>query len=273
MTGQRRVIALMPAYNPDPQDLELSIRSLQAQTVPIDICLVDDGSRTRLDAMLPPAEGLHILRMEPNVGITRALMAGVDHALANGYDFICRLDAGDIAYPERVERQLTHMDAHPAVDILGSYSRVLDKAGTVLHHYGTAGGTEGVRNFLWYNSAFKHSTFFMRSASLRREGNYDPDFPLAQDYELLMRMARRGQVDCLPDVLIDYVDDPTGLSASKRARQLRMRRKALLKHAAPAVPGWYLGLARILVTIITPYGWAKSISNRMWRAKARRAGM
>ena len=35
------------------------------------------------------------------------------------------MDAGDIAYPQRLERQLVYMEAHPEVGVCGSWVRYL----------------------------------------------------------------------------------------------------------------------------------------------------
>ena len=262
------VLALVPAYAPDTAALQATIASLEAQDSPVDICVIDDGSPTPVSEILLPRPGLTILRLTPNGGITAALRAGVDHALANGYEYVCRLDVGDNAYSSRVSRQLRHMHRHPQTDLLGAHSRVIDPAGKLLFIHGTSGGPESVRNYLCKNAAFKHSTFFIRLDSVRRFGNYSADWPVAQDYELALRVVRLGGVvDCLDDVLIDYVDDPAGLSTRKRNAQLRMRLKAMLAHPAPLKPRWYAGVLRTLATMITPHGLAKRISLASWGAQ------
>lgn len=38
--------------------------------------------------------------------------------------FFARMDADDVCFPERLERQLAHLDAHPAVDLVGSSTRM-----------------------------------------------------------------------------------------------------------------------------------------------------
>ena len=261
------VMALVPAYAPDRDELLATIACLEAQDSSVDICLVDDGSPTPVADILSPRENLHIIRLEPNGGITPALRAGVEHAIARNYDFICRLDVGDIAYPNRVSAQLEHMRRNPQLDILGAFSKVIDPAGNLLFHHGTRGGPDGVRAYLWKNAPFKHSTFFIRTEALRRLGNYNAAWPVAQDYELLVRFSRQGQLDCLEQTLIDYVDDPRGLSTRKRNAQLRMRLKAMLAHPAPLQPRWYLGILRTLATMVTPHGLAKKISIASWGAR------
>jgi hypothetical protein len=92
----------------------------------------------------------------------------------------------------------------------------------------------------------------MRTGPIVEQGGYDVAFDGGEDYELLLRLAKQHRVDCLSDTLIDYVVDPTGISESRRAKQLRKRLAAQLRHAAIANPAWYAGVARTLVIMITP---------------------
>jgi len=141
---------------------------------------------------------------------------------------------------------------------------VIDIAGQELFLHGVTGGPEAVGAYLHLNSPFKHSTFFVRTDALVRHGNYDKRFNVAEDYELLLRIARRGKVDCLPDTLIDYVDDPSGISTSRRPGQLRARLRAQFMHVDPLSASWHFGVARTLGLIVTPHGWAKRLSIAHW---------
>ena len=45
MTRRPLIVTLLPAHDPDPARLRATLASLLAQTLPVDICLIDDGSR------------------------------------------------------------------------------------------------------------------------------------------------------------------------------------------------------------------------------------
>lgn len=265
--GSPRVLALVPAYNPAPAALAVALRSLLDQTSPLDICLIDDGSRTPVAELWPADPRITIIRLPLNGGITRALRAGVEFGLANGYEYLCRLDVGDISYPQRVATQLAHMEVNPEVDLLGAHACVTRPDGSEPHIYGVTGGPQVVRSHMWKRSAFLHSTFFIRAASVRRLGNYDEAFNGAEDNELMQRMARYGIVDCLPDVLVECPENPGGISARRRGLQLRRRLKSQLTHAAPTAPGWYVGVARTLGLLIVPQDVARKLA-----AMVRKAG-
>lgn len=266
-TGTPRVLAVIPAYDPDPQALAETLACMLGQTAPLDICLVDDGSSPAV--MVPEAarDRTHLVRLARNGGITRALAAGAQVAFDNGYEFICRLDVGDHAYPTRVERQLRFMDDNPSVDLVGAYARVADAEGRTLFHHGVRGGPAAVAAYLRKNSPFRHSTFFIRTRALMACGGYKVAFDGAEDYELLLRLSAKGRIDCVDETLIDYVVDPRGISETRRARQLRKRLAAQLTHLAPLDARAYAGVLRTLVVMMTPRALAQRATLLSWRAR------
>jgi glycosyltransferase involved in cell wall biosynthesis len=271
MTPAPRVLAVIPAYNPAPEALAATLRSMLDQTAPVDVCLVDDGSSPPVEVPDFATDRTRLVRLARNGGITVALSAGVRFAFEQGYEFLCRLDVGDLAYPDRVRRQMQAMDEAPGLDLVGAFARVVDPSGQVSYLHGVRGGPAAVRAYLWKNSPFRHSTFFARTRALVDHGGYDVAFDGAEDYELLLRLAKGGRVDCLPETLADYVVDPRGISEARRARQLARRLKAQLRHAAVGVPAWYAGVARTLVIMILPRRLARRATLWAWRRSNRQA--
>jgi len=264
-----RVLALIPAFNPNPEVLVTSLKSMLNQTVPVDVCIIDDGSHTPVADLIPKDFRVHNLRLPRNSGITAALRAGVDFGLEHQYEYFCRLDVGDTSYPHRVGTQLAYMQEHPEIDLLGAFSRIVSIQGNEIGLHGIKGGPKSVQRYLRKNAAFKHSTFFIRAEALRRNGSYDAAFPIAQDYELACRLAAMQKVDCLPDVLIEYIDDPTGISAKRRNKQLWMRLKVQMRYSELFTASWYIGLARTLGLMLTPHRIAKKMSEKHWGSTTR----
>ncbi|TPP03925.1 glycosyltransferase family 2 protein [Rhizobium glycinendophyticum] len=262
----RKTLILMPAYNPDSKELLDSVESLLQQTYPVDICIIDDGSRQPVKLPVQdPENKITLIRCEKNGGITAALRKGVEYALAKDYAYIGRLDVGDISYPKRLALQHAFLDANPKVGLVGTLSRVLDMGGREMFIHGVKPGVRNVRTQLWKSAPFKHSTFLMRSDVFRVVGNYDLDFNGSEDNELMQRIIKKFDIDCIQEVLIDYYDNPEGISSKKRNLQLRKRLSAMVKHPCPLSAGWYYGLMRTVGLIVMPHRVAKSISVGLWR--------
>ncbi|CAP56479.1 glycosyltransferase family 2 protein [Gluconacetobacter diazotrophicus] len=116
---------LVPAYNAEPTIRE-AIDSLRNQTVRnIRIVVVDDGSTDatgRILAEMAAQDGRIVVLTQPNGGIVAALTYGLSVCRA---PFIARHDADDLAAPDRLERQIRHMEEHPdCVAVSGSGSHI-----------------------------------------------------------------------------------------------------------------------------------------------------
>ncbi len=105
-----------------------AIESILGQTLAdLELIVVDDGSTddtpTLLAGMRDPRL---VVEWQPPKGLTRALGRAFARARA---PLVARLDADDVARPDRLERQHAFLAAHPEVGLLGSAARVVDEAG------------------------------------------------------------------------------------------------------------------------------------------------
>lgn len=255
MTVQTNVIAVVPAFNVDPIELKTTIASLLNQTYSTDVCIVDDGSAVPIHYQHPK---VFVLRQAKNSGITEALKAGTDYALQAGYEYMVRLDVGDVTYSDRVELQIAMMRERPDVSLVGARSRVVDLARNELAVHGAT--AENLSSSVWQNAPFKHSTFCIRLSAIREHGGYDEHFCGAEDYELTLRLSCRSAISIVERVLIDYEDNPGGISNTRRAQQLKARLRAQLRNRKLQSLDFYKGIARTFITMSLPAWFAKRIS-------------
>ena len=248
----RRTAFLMPVYNPVPEKLARTLNSLMTQSEPADLVLVDDGSRQPIAGMLEPRDNLKILRLDRNQGITTALNHGLSYIIDAGYEYVARMDCGDVCDCRRIELQELYMDRNPDCDLLGAFADIRNEQGQHLFYEGTAGGHEAIGRKLRDNAAFKHPTFFIRTSFVEKFGDYSPDYKYAEDYEFLWRAFKNGKVDCLGDVLIVYEKDDAGLSNRNRGAQLTSRLRIQLRYFDPASYKSYLGALRTIVALLIP---------------------
>ncbi|HVX77465.1 MAG TPA: glycosyltransferase [Bradyrhizobium sp.] len=261
---KRRTAFLMPAYNPPHDDLTRTVNSLLAQTEDADIVIVDDGSRRSVSEMLAPHANIILLRFDRNRGIAAALNHGLEYIVRSGYEFVARMDCGDICVRDRIAKQQAYMDAHPDTDLLGAFADIVDEDGNHLFFEGTSGGRAAIRRKLQDNAAFKHPTFFFRASCVQRLGGYSTDYPHAEDYEFMQRVYKKGNIDCLDDVLVIYEKNSSSISSRNRSAQLRSRLRIQLKYLEPTSVSAYVGMARTIVTLLVPAPiWAR-LSQLYW---------
>jgi glycosyltransferase involved in cell wall biosynthesis len=163
-----RVSVVVPVRDGERFLLE-AVQSVLAQTeLDLELIVVDDGStdttRELLAGLTDPR--VRVLTQPPR-GLTDALNAGCAEAAA---PVIARMDADDVALPDRLERQLAFLDAHPDVALLGGGIVLVDEQGREFDREpAPAAPSLAERNDL------VHGTVAMRTAALRDLGGYRLD--------------------------------------------------------------------------------------------------
>jgi len=223
-----RVSVVMPVYNA-ARYLVQALESILAQTVAdFELIVIDDGSRDgSLDLLAACAQRDRRIRLccGPHRGVTRVLNAGI--ALARG-EFIARMDADDIARPDRFAQQIDYLDAHPEVVAVGSYLEVIDPDGAPLGLLRWATEHEEIdRQLLNGRGGLAHPAAMMRRRAVAEAGGYRERFAVGQDKDLWLRLAERGRLANLPLPLVQYREHPAATSATRRAEQQANVRQAV----------------------------------------------
>lgn len=115
------VSVIMPALNAD-RFIEAALRSLlrERDAVELDVIVIDDGSTDKTGAIVESiSRSFPEVRLlqNPRKGIAAARNTGLDH-IRTDCEFITFLDADDISYPRRIERQQSLLTSDPTIDAL-----------------------------------------------------------------------------------------------------------------------------------------------------------
>jgi len=200
-----RIDVLIPAYNAEAT-IESAVSSIQLQTVrDIRIHIVNDGStdetRTIL-ARLASGDPRIQVHNQPNGGIVDALNAGLAHCTA---EMIARHDADDLAYPDRLERQIAYLDDHPDCIALGGSVRHINAEGEPTGSIGRAmpAGEADAYSVPCREPYIIHPFLMARRAAIEGIRGYRYVFH-AEDSDLYWRLEEIGRLHNLPDLLGDY---------------------------------------------------------------------
>jgi glycosyltransferase involved in cell wall biosynthesis len=217
MPAASRVSVVLPFYNAAGR-LEAAIQSILAQTFrDFELILVDDGSSDASREIARRLAGKDArIRLIPAAhgGIVSALQAGCAEA---GGEVLVRMDADDMAYPERIETQFAYLDAHPETALCGCRVRMTgDNIGPGRKRYADWINAlitpEDIRHEIFIECPIPHPAFAMRRDAFERAGGYQ-DHGWPEDYDLLMRLQRAGMTMAkCPEILLDWHDHPRRLS-------------------------------------------------------------
>ncbi|TKW61412.1 MAG: glycosyltransferase [Blastochloris viridis] len=248
-----RIAAVMAAHNAD-KTLIQAVESLLIDKVPIDVYIVDDASKkpvTQLFDKVP--EYVYVLRQENNVGAAKARNIALKEILVRGYEYVAVMDSDDIALPGRIRNTIAFLDANPKVAAVGGWAHCVDEdtLETLYDHRHPCDNVT-IKARMNIDARFVHSTVTFRSAALKSQGFYDENYPIAQDYEIMMRLAKKYELANLPEFLLLYRISKNGISVHKMYRQRVARLRIQLQHFRFIKPlAWY-GLCRSFLRVAVP---------------------
>ncbi|SIO58897.1 Glycosyltransferase involved in cell wall bisynthesis [Burkholderia sp. GAS332] len=245
------VAVLMPAYN-GQADVDLTLASF-SESAPVHVLIVDDGSTPPIVAPAIPNMEIEVLRMPQNGGIERALQTGIDALAQRGFRYAARIDAGDRSVPQRLAKQRVFMELHPQVAGLGMWTQVVTREGKPLFMLTPPAEPNEIRRLRFFRSCLAHPSMMLRIDAVRAVGNYRAAYPSAEDLDLFVRLMERYNCANLPELGLYYELNEGGISATKRRRQVGSTLRLQLRYFNAANLYDWLGLAKNLLHLVTPY--------------------
>lgn len=203
MTAAVPRISIVLSFRDAGPTLDDALTSLRWQTeTDWELIAIDDGSRD--DSSKRPGllgdERIHVIRHECSAGLAARLNEGV--ALARGR-YIARMDADDVAFPQRLQVQADFLDDHPEVDLLASSVLMIDNRGEPLSVIASPATHERIVNRAALNFPMPHPTWMGRADWFREHG-YDERALKAQDQHLLYRTHRSSRFAAIEAPLLAY---------------------------------------------------------------------
>jgi GT2 family glycosyltransferase len=182
------------------------VESILRQTFSsFELIVIDDGSIDRSAAIAEEfASGddrVRVLR-RPHEGLAATLNAGIAAARS---EYVARMDADDISVPDRLQKQVAYLDAHPACVAVGAWIEVVDEAGRHI----------GLKTFMTTHyeisaallrcvSAIAHPSVVARRDVLRDAGGYDARRYPSEDLDLWFRLGERGELANIGEALLQH---------------------------------------------------------------------
>ena len=234
-----KVSVILPVYN-GAGTVEGAIRSILAQTFEdFELLVINDGStddtRRVVDAFKDSR--MRIFHLPQNVGRSEARNAGLAKARA---PYVAMIDADDLAYPERVERQFIFMEQNPRIALCGAWAHVEDEKGHRIE-WRQPLTNEEIRHSIVRSNTFIHCTVLARKSVLEKLGGFNKRFEPAEDYDLYLRITSQYPVANLPSVLASYLaHSGCGYRMKEQWAKVPVRWNAIRHYGYPSFQSIYL---------------------------------
>jgi len=193
----------MPVYNGMPY-LPETVESALRQTYPsFELLIISDGSRDgSLEYLRSVKDSRLRIILQENRGLTATLNRMLEEARA---PWLVRLDADDIACPERLALVAAALERQPAAGMFYSRASHYGHMRAIAKSRSTEGTPGKLRNLTraGYLFSIVHSSVVLNVAKTRALGGYRFDLHI-EDLDLWWRIALRHDIVFLPQVTVQY---------------------------------------------------------------------
>jgi glycosyltransferase involved in cell wall biosynthesis len=233
------IAAVIPLYS-GSQFIEEAIRSVLAQTVPVDeIVVVDDGSKDDGPEIVEGLSRLHPITLlrKPNGGQSSARNFAINHTRCSHVAF---LDQDDIWYEDHIERlrvPFAEGKTRKLAVVYGNLDQIDRKGGMVAHDVLDLVPTPQPKTTL--QQCLEHDLFMLPSASLVSKeaieavGFFDESLIGYEDDDLFIRMFSGGYRFVYVDEAVTkwrIYSSSTSFSSVMSRSRLRYFRKQVADH-------------------------------------------
>lgn len=268
------MVVLVSIYkNDNPEHLRLSVESILNQTYQDFLLLIGvDGA---IDDDLVAV--LHSYDENPKVKIfwfeeNRGLTAVLNNLLEEGKKiqplFFARMDADDISYTDRFEKQVKYLNENIELDVIGGAIEEMEYDGSlngkVIQYPLTH---QDCFNFFATRNPLAHPTVMFRASFFDKVTSYNASYKKNQDTELWYRAFKEGcKFGNLADVVLTFrvsKDMYKRRGGTKFAKEVLKLRKEINKGLGYGFKSTLFGYAYYIMAI-SP-GWVKKFAYKVFR--------
>jgi glycosyltransferase involved in cell wall biosynthesis len=223
MSFTPKISVILPVYNAEKY-LSEAIQSILDQSYSdFEFIIINDGSKDRSEEIVLSFNDERIIYLsQSNRGLAATLNRGIETARG---EYIARQDNDDVSDKRRLELQLSFMEEHPHVALLGTSAEIIDEEGQPtgrFHKHAT--DNELLKFFLLFDNPFVHSSVMFRKELVKQIGGYDISPKFFEDFNLWSRVARTEyKLANLPDCLLKYREVNTGMSKTTSDYRKRVK--------------------------------------------------
>jgi glycosyltransferase involved in cell wall biosynthesis len=198
------ISVVLAVYNGEKY-LREAIDSILSQTfTDYEFVIINDGSTDTTSKIILSYSDPRIvyLENETNKGLIYSLNRGISFGKGK---YIARMDADDIAFPQRFQIQFDYMEAHPEIGICGSNIEAFfnTKRKSMIIRFPKT--DELIRVFTFFQSPFSHPSVMMRREVLAKNKlSYPAQYLHAEDAALWIELLKYTKAYNIPQSLLRY---------------------------------------------------------------------
>ena len=219
-----KISVILSAYNEEERWFRKAVESILNQSFKEFelILILDNPNNELLDKIIKEYKEkdsrIIYIKNEKNLGLVESLNRGIK---ASSGLYIARMDADDIAYIDRLEKQYEFMEENKDIALIGTSVDFIDEDDNIIQSK-----TKVVKNsvkiieYLKHTNVVVHPTFFFRREILDKVKGYR-EVSFAEDYDFICRVAASGyKITNLEEPLLRYRIRQNSISRDKTLAQI-----------------------------------------------------
>ena len=200
------VSVIMPAFNERPDMISDAIESIIKQVYTnFELHIFDDSTnvdtKKAIDKFGEDAR-VFIHRYPERVGFIKSLNLGLEAAKGT---YIARMDGDDFSHPDRFAKEVSYLNSHPEVAVVGGQMNIMDENGIITSFRSYPLGGFKLYMFSCVRNPLAHPTVMMRRELIDKGYRYDESLKMSEDLDFWLRLMNDGyKLANIPDTILNY---------------------------------------------------------------------
>lgn len=194
MLKENRVLIsiIMAAFN-EEKNIRESIESILTQTYKNwELIIVNDASTDNTRHIIAQIQShdyrIVLIDNISNEGLAKSLNTAIMHSKG---EYIARMDADDIALPERLERQVNFLLSNSDIDVLGTGVIAFNRGSDYRFNMYRQESHFLMEKNIYKECPFIHPTVMAKKTFFIENNGYDTSLKRGQDYDLWLRTYKK----------------------------------------------------------------------------------
>lgn len=227
------VSVLLPCYNAE-KHLQEALMSILNQTYTnLEVIAINDCSSDQTENILSDIAKkdprIKVYNNEENLKLIRTLNKGIE--LCNG-EYIARMDADDIALPQRIEKEVNFLEEHKDHDIVSSLFLAFQSESpkkTTLHHNPLTDAE--LRAYMLFKSGICHpAAMIRRRVFTELDLKFELDYLHVEDYAFWSKAIYKTKIANIGEPLLLYRVHSHQVSSLNEHLQIENKKKVFKIH-------------------------------------------
>jgi len=196
------VSIVIPVHNGE-QYIKESIDSCISQTYNnIEIIVVDDKSTdSTLEILKKYGKNINVIPVEKQNGLGNVINIGIR---ASKGIYIARMDADDIMYPTRIERQVEYLESNPKCVAVGGQIDIINESSEIVGHREYSLTDKELKKNRFLFQSFAHPAVTLRRSTVEEIGLYPENMWKVEDVKFFLTLSTKGEFANVPDTVLKY---------------------------------------------------------------------